>query len=134
MYGFGTTPHGAPTDGFGRLVYLDPLDAPSYGRGWRRENSFVPHHPMGALRYGFYAFNPTVGGYQYPAGQTAIRGPGIGTRHRISAEGPGVTTEVSWERGRTRKLRLRIGRPPARVEPDDGHPLARRQAGLVGHS
>ncbi len=97
VYGFGTTHHGAPTDGFGRLIYLDTYDAPAYGTGWRRENSFVAHNPTGAFCYGFYPFNPTVGGYQYPPDETAIRGPGVGSRYRITAQGPGVTPDITWE-------------------------------------
>ena len=66
VYGFGTTAHGAPTDGFGRLVYLDTYNS-VYGPGWRRENSFVSHNPTGAFCYGFYPFDPTKG-LQVPAG------------------------------------------------------------------
>ena len=39
--GFGTTKYGDPTDGYGRLLYLDTYNS-SYGPGWLRENSFVP--------------------------------------------------------------------------------------------
>ena len=66
-----------------------------YGPGWRRENSFVSHNPTGAFCYGFYPFDPTKGGYAYPPGQTAIRGPGTGTQYRLFAEGPGVTPDVA---------------------------------------
>ena len=96
VHGFGTTRYGAPTDSFGRLIYLDTLDS-QYGQGWRRENSFVPHKPTGAFCYGFFPFDPTKGGYVYPNGQTAMRGPGIGTQYRLTAEGPGVTPDVSWQ-------------------------------------
>jgi hypothetical protein len=96
VYGFGTTRFGAPTDAFGRLIYLDTLDAPAYGSGWRRENSFVPHNPTGVFCYGFYTFDPTKGGYQHPPGQTAMRGPGTGKQYRLIAEGPGVTPDVMW--------------------------------------
>jgi hypothetical protein len=92
VYGFGTTTHGAPTDGFGRLVYLDTYNS-VYGAGWRRENSFVSHNPTGAFCYGFYPFDPTRG-YEYPPGQTATRGPGTGEKYRLFAEGPGVTPDV----------------------------------------
>jgi hypothetical protein len=95
VYGFGTTNVGAPTDGYGRLVYLDTLDAPAYGAGWRRENSFVAHNPTGVWCYGFYPFDPTKGGYVHPPGQTAMRGPGIGSQYRLTVEGPGVTPDVS---------------------------------------
>jgi hypothetical protein len=94
VYGFGTTRVGAPTDGFGRLIYLDTFDS-VYGPGWRRENSFVAHNPSGVFCYGFYPFDPTTGGYQHPPGQTARRGPGIGSQYRLLAEGPGVTPNVA---------------------------------------
>jgi hypothetical protein len=94
VYGFGTTSVGAPTDGFGRLIYLDTYDS-VYGPGWRRENSFVSHNPTGAFCYGFYTFDPTKGGYQHPPGQTAVRGPGTGEKYRLFAEGPGVTPDVA---------------------------------------
>jgi hypothetical protein len=94
VYGFGTTRVGAPTDGYGRLVYLDTLDAPAYGSGWRRENSFVAHNPTGVFCYGFYAFDPTRG-YPHPAGYPSTpRGPGNGQKYRLTVSGPGVTPDV----------------------------------------
>jgi hypothetical protein len=93
VHGYGTTQRGAPTDGFGRLIYLDTYNS-VYGEGWRRENSFVAHNPSGVFCYGFYPFDPTQGGYMYPAGQTAKRGPGTGEQYRVFAEGPGVTPDV----------------------------------------
>jgi len=96
VYGFRTTRFGAPLGGYGSLVYLDVLDAPAYGPGWRRENSFVTHNPSGAFCYGFYAFDPTTGGYQHPPGQTAPRGPGVAATYRLTAHGPGVTPDVGW--------------------------------------
>lgn len=94
VYGFGTTQRGAPTDGFGRLIYLDTFNS-MYGEGWHRENSFVAHNPTGVFCYGFYPFDPTKGGYQHPPGQTATRGPGVGEDYRLFAEGPGVTPDVA---------------------------------------
>src|SRR5262245_38738057 len=94
VYGFGTTRYGAPTDGFGRLIYVDTLNS-VYGNGWRRENSFVPHNPTGVFCYGFYSFDPTKGGYRHPPGWTARRGPGTGEQYRITAGGPGVTPNVA---------------------------------------
>jgi len=96
VYGFGTTRYGAPTDSFGRLIYLDSYDS-AYGPGWHRENSFVSHNPTGVFCYGFYPFDPTKGGYQHPPGEIAVRGPGTGTRYRLTAEGPGVTPNVQVE-------------------------------------
>jgi len=94
VYGFGTTRYGAPTDGFGALIYLDTFNS-IYGAGWHRENSFVSHNPTGAFCYGFYPFDPTKGGYAHPPGQTAVRGPGVGEKYRLFAEGPGVTPDVA---------------------------------------
>jgi hypothetical protein len=93
VYGFGTTRFGAPTDGFGSLVYLDTYNS-VYGQGWRRENSFVSHNPTGVFCYGFYSFDPTKGGYKHPPGWTARRGPGTGEKYRLLASGPGVTPNV----------------------------------------
>ena len=93
VYGFGTTRFGAPTDGFGSLVYLDTYNS-MYGQGWRRENSFVTHNPTGVFCYGFYSFDPTKGGYKHPLGWTARRGPGTGEKYRLLASGPGVTPNV----------------------------------------
>jgi hypothetical protein len=97
VYGFATTRYGAPTDGFGRLLYLDTYNAPAYGAGWKRENSFVSHNPTGVFCYGFYAYDPTKGGYRHPPGQESPRGPGLGSLLRLTAQGPGVTPDVSWQ-------------------------------------
>jgi hypothetical protein len=94
VFGFGTTNVGAPTDNFGRLIYLDTFGS-MYGAGWRRENSFVPHNPSGAFCYGFYKFDPTKGGYRHPPGANGVRGPGVGSQYRLTASGPGVTPNVS---------------------------------------
>lgn len=94
VYGFGTTRVGAPTDGYGRLVYLDTYNS-RYGRGWRRENSFVTHNPTGIFCYNFYQFDPTHG-YPHPPGYPSTpRGPGNGEKYRLTIEGPGVTPDVS---------------------------------------
>jgi hypothetical protein len=94
VYGFGTTRTGAPTDGYGRLVYLDTLNS-RYGKGWRRENSFVSHNPTGVFCYGFFRFDPTHG-YPHPRGYPSkLRGPGNGSRYRLTVNGPGVTPDVS---------------------------------------
>ncbi|MDQ3893136.1 MAG: hypothetical protein M3292_00500 [Actinomycetota bacterium] len=97
VYGYRSTKFGAPTDGYGRLVYLDTFNARSYGRGWRRENSFVSHNPTGAFCYGLYARTPGASGYEkpvaWPAGRP--RGPGVGDKYRLSVSGPGVTPDVS---------------------------------------
>jgi hypothetical protein len=95
--GFGTTRFGAPTDGYGRLLFLDTYNS-SYGPGWLRENSFVSHGPPGMFCYGFYRRNPWVGGYAHPRSiPKRKRGPGTGEQYRITANGPGVTPDVMWQ-------------------------------------
>jgi hypothetical protein len=100
VYGFGSTPQGAPTDRFGRNIFVDTLNSP-WGRGWKRVNSFLSHRPYGNFcdstfpnRYGRHT-------------------PGRGTYYRATANGPGVTPIVQW-----------TGPPPGPYRPGiDGHPL-----------
>jgi hypothetical protein len=80
VYGFSATRVGSPLDGYGRNIYVDTFDS-RYGKGWRRENAFLAHQPTGVFCYGFYKFTP--------------RGPGNGTKYRLTAIGPGVTPDVS---------------------------------------
>jgi hypothetical protein len=80
VHGFRTTRTGARLDKYGRLVYVDTL-ASAYGRGWRRENSFVTHRPTGVFCYTFR-----------PRGDR--RRAGHGRRYRLTIEGPGVTPDV----------------------------------------
>jgi hypothetical protein len=98
VYGFKTDRYGARLDHYGRLIYIDTYNAPAYGPGWRRENSFVTHNPTGMYCYGFYQFDPTKNGYakppSWPAGQ--MRGPGVGEQYRVTTEGPGVTPDISF--------------------------------------
>jgi hypothetical protein len=95
VYGYSSTRDGAPLDDYGRLVYVDTLDSPAYGPGWRRDNSFLTHSPSGTWCYGFYSRNPLTGGYIAPPGYSGLRGPGIGTMYRVTVNGPGVTPVVS---------------------------------------
>jgi len=94
VYGFGTTRYGAPTDGYGRLIFLDTYNS-RYGPGWRRENSFVAHNPTGVWCYGFYQYDASK--YPHPKGVkgTIPRGPGNGQKYRLSANGPGAAPDVS---------------------------------------
>jgi hypothetical protein len=95
VHGFSTTATGNPTDGYGRLIYLDTY-ASRYGHGWRRENSFVAHDPTGVFCYAFLRRNPRHGGYARPPYFSGIRGPGNGARYRLTVMGPGVTPDVRW--------------------------------------
>jgi hypothetical protein len=95
VYGFGSTTFGAPTDGYGRLLYLDTHDS-AYGAGWKRENAFLSHNPTGVFCYAFYRHDPSSGGYRHPPGVSGPRPSGVGDRYRLTARGPGVTPDVSW--------------------------------------
>ncbi len=94
VHGFTATRRGNPTDGYGRLVYLDTLNS-RYGKGWWRENSFLAHNPTGLFCYGFLRYDPTKG-YPHPRGfPSTPRGPGNGEQYRLTVNGPGVTPDVS---------------------------------------
>jgi hypothetical protein len=95
VHGFGSTHFGAPTDGYGRLLYLDTHNS-AYGSGWRRENSFLAHNPTGVFCYGFFKHNAGAGGYAHPPGLSGVRPQGHGDMYRITAPGPGVTPDVMW--------------------------------------
>jgi hypothetical protein len=95
VYGFRSTHYGAPTDGYGRLLYLDTHNS-AYGPGWRRENSFLAHNPTGVFCYGFFKHNAGAGGYAHPPTFSGIRPEGFGDTYRITAKGPGVTPDVMW--------------------------------------
>jgi hypothetical protein len=81
VYGFKSTKVGVPLDTFGRNIYVDTLNS-AYGRGWKRENSFLTHGPGGSFCYGFYAHKP------HPSGK--------GTRYRATVIGPGVAPDPMW--------------------------------------
>jgi hypothetical protein len=94
VHGFTATRRGNPTDGYGRLVYLDTFNS-RYGKGWKRENSFLAHTPTGLFCYSFLARDPTKG-YEHPAGfPSTPRGPGNGEKYRLTVNGPGVTPDIS---------------------------------------
>ena len=94
--GFGTTGRGAPTDGYGRLVYIDTHNS-VYGAGWRRDTSIVSHGPPGIFCHGFIPADPYAG-YAHPKGTPhRRRGPGTGDRYRITVTGPGVTPDLMWQ-------------------------------------
>ncbi len=82
IYGFGTGVNGRPTDSYGRVIYVDTLDS-RYGKGWRRENSFVTHKGSGAFCYGLW-----------PHGRNPS---GMGKRYRVTVQGPGVMPDMFWE-------------------------------------
>ena len=81
VYGFAFDRRGAPLDSFGRLVFIDTYDS-GYGSGWARHNAILFHRGTGTFC------------------ETMIPGrPGVsplGTRYRVTANGPGVTPIVSW--------------------------------------
>jgi hypothetical protein len=81
VHGFRSTPAGQPLDTFGRNIYLDTFNS-NYGKGWKRENSFLTHRGSGVFCYGFY-----------PHGKHPV---GKGERYRATVIGPGVTPDLFW--------------------------------------
>jgi hypothetical protein len=81
VYGFRSTSHGVPLDKWGRNVFVDTFDS-AYGKGWRRENSFLTHKGTGVF---CYSINPHG---SHPQGK--------GTLYRATIMGPGVTPDVMW--------------------------------------
>jgi hypothetical protein len=82
VFGFRSTPAGVPLDTFGRNLYVDTFNS-AYGKGWKRENSFLTHRPGGTFCYGFFPHG------KYPAG--------AGTKYRATIIGPGVTPDIMWQ-------------------------------------
>ena len=82
IFGFRSTRWGSPLDTYGRNIYVDTYNS-AYGRGWKRENSFLAHRPLGTFCYGFY--------------NHGARPIGRGTAYRATAIGPGVTPDVFWQ-------------------------------------
>ena len=82
VYGFRSTPAGQPLDSFGRNIYLDTFNS-RYGKGWKRENSFLTHKKTGVFCYGFY-----------PHGRHPV---GKGERYRATVIGPGVAPDMFWQ-------------------------------------
>lgn len=90
VHGFHTTSDGAPTDSYGRSLYIDTFDS-QYGPGWARETSIVFRDPVGDFCYSFW---PT---HDVSLPGRPARPAGNGTRYRISVVGPGVTPDVVAE-------------------------------------
>jgi hypothetical protein len=82
VFGFRATPTGVPLDTFGRNLYVDTFNS-AYGKGWKRENSFLMHTGSGAFCYGFF--------------KHGNRPVGKGERYRATIIGPGVTPDIYWE-------------------------------------
>ncbi len=82
VHGFKSTSAGVPLDTFGRNLYLDTFDS-AYGKGWKRENSFLMHRGTGKFCYGFY--------------RHGSRPEGDGTRYRATIIGPGVLPDIFWQ-------------------------------------
>ncbi len=76
VHGFHATRQGAPTDTYGRNLYVDTLNS-SYGPGWRRESGFLAQNPRGNFCYDFYR--------------------GKGEAYRATVIGPGVTPDMFWQ-------------------------------------
>jgi hypothetical protein len=88
VHGYKFTTSGKPLDRWGRNLYVDTFNS-AYGKGWKRENSFVTHRPLGNFCYGFYRHTRYPG---YPRGPR--RPMGHGKKYRWTIMGPGVTPVV----------------------------------------
>ena len=86
IYGFASTPTGAPLDTWGRNLYVDTFNS-AYGAGWQRDNSFLTHKQGGSFCYGFYTH--TFDGRTHPAG--------TGEKYRATIVGPGLTPDLMWQ-------------------------------------
>jgi hypothetical protein len=82
VFGFRATAAGVPLDTFGRNLYVDTFNS-AYGKGWKRENSFLMHSGSGAFCYGFFKHGK--------------RPVGKGERYRATIIGPGLTPDIFWE-------------------------------------
>jgi hypothetical protein len=92
VYGFATGKDGAPSDRYGRSLYIDTFDS-AYGAGWKRETSISLRRGSGAFCYSFWpTHDKTLPGYPNNG-----RPAGHGRRYRVTVEGPGVTPDVQWE-------------------------------------
>jgi hypothetical protein len=90
VHGFHTGAAGAPTDSYGRSLYIDTRNS-QYGPGWKRETSVVFRKPTGSFCYSFW---PT---HDVSLPGAPSRPAGDGDRYRISVVGPGVTPDVVAE-------------------------------------
>ena len=81
VHGFRSTSRGVTLDTFGRNIYVDTFNS-AYGKGWKRENSFLAHKGTGAFCYGFYSHRPGL--------------TGRGEAYRATVIGPGVTPDAFW--------------------------------------
>ena len=112
VFGFASTSQGAPLDGYGRNVYVDTFDS-RYGRGWRRENSFLTHAPNGSFCYGFYPHGryPVGNGSQYRA---TVIGPGVAPDVMFQGRAPGPYDAARDRAAHVEQARLFAGAPPCR--------------------
>lgn len=86
---FGTrTPSATVRDEWARNIYIDTLDS-DYGPGWKHDTAIATHPRNGGFCYTFVPQAPPRG---YPSDRP--NGNGLGTHHRISVIGPGVTPIV----------------------------------------
>jgi hypothetical protein len=112
VHGFATGR--VPRDSYGRNLYIDTLDS-RYGAGWKRETSVVSRRPNGNFCYSFWPTRDVT----LPG--SPLRPAGDGKRYRITAMGPGVTPDVSWE-----------GADPGDFDPGDVADVAReREANAI---
>jgi hypothetical protein len=92
VHGYQSSANGAELDGYGRSLYIDTFDS-AYGAGWRRETSILFRKPSGVFCYSFWPTRDV----SLPGYPNDLRPAGDGSRYRITAIGPGVTPDLTWE-------------------------------------
>jgi hypothetical protein len=91
VHGFSANSSGEPTDGYGRVVYIDSLDG-VFGAGWWRVTGILTRNPSGVFCHAFVKQKPYP---DYP--NQNLADSGVGKRYRVTVEGPGVTPDVVTE-------------------------------------
>jgi hypothetical protein len=87
----GSPVFGNQSSSFGQYVFIDTFNS-VYGPGWKHDAAKALHMRSGAFCYSFVPQRPPP---DYPT--HAVRGPGLGQRHRVAVVGPGVMPIVRWE-------------------------------------
>ena len=98
IHGFGSTSRGAPTDGYGRLVYIDTHNS-GYGAGWRRDSAILVHGAERDVLSRLRADEPLRRRLppSPPNTPNRKRGPSKGDMYRITVTGPGATPDLLWQ-------------------------------------
>ena len=101
----------------GRLLYVDTYNSAAYGSGWKRENSFLTHRPLGNFSLRLLPHRRLPLPRQRPAAS------GDGARYRAIMDGPGVSPDVMWSGVGSTTTTRRIRACPARAGHERAAPI-----------